>query len=110
MASANSNSIFRDGSNNKPSLFCGEHFGFWKIRMKTHLQSQGKDVWNVVLEVHFAPTTVVNGVGTPKPKASWDEDDEKKVIYDKKAINFIQGALGMDELFRISTCTMTKEI
>lgn len=78
--------------------------------MKAHLKSQGKDVWKVILEALFIPTTVVNGVGTPKPKASWNEDDEKKVLYDKKVINLLQGALGMDELFRISTSTTTKEI
>lgn len=86
MASANSNPIFRDGgSNNKPLLFCEEYFYFWKIRMKAHLESQGKDVWKAVLEGPFIPTTVVNGVGTPNPEASWNEDDEKRVLYDKKA-------------------------
>lgn len=69
--------------------------------MKAHIEYQGKDVWKVVLEGLFIPTTIVNGVGTPKLEASWNEDDEKKVLYDKKAINLIQGALGMDEIFRI---------
>lgn len=109
MASANSNPIFIDGNNNnKPSLVYGEYFDFWKIRMKAHLQSQGKDVWKVVLEGPFIPTSVFNGVGTLNPEASWDEDDEKRILYDKKAINLIQGDLGMDEFFRISTCTMEK--
>lgn len=67
-------------------------------------------MWKAVIEGPFVPTTVVNGVGTPKPEASWDEDDEKKVLYDKKAINLLQGALGMDEFFLISTCTTKKEI
>lgn len=56
------------------------------------------------------PTTIVNSVGTPKPEASWNEDDEKKALYDKKAINLLRGALGMDKLFPISTCTTEKEI
>lgn len=111
MASANSNCVFRDGgSNNKPPLFYGEYFVFWKIRMKAHLESQGKDVWKVVLEGPFIFTMVVNSVGTPKPEASWNRDDEKRVLYDKKAINLLQGALGIDEFFHISTCTTTKEI
>lgn len=73
--------------------------------MKAHLESQRKDVWKVVLKGPFIPTSVVNGVGAPKPEASWNEDDEKRVLYDKKVINLLQGALGMDEFFRISTCT-----
>ena len=28
-----------------------------------------------------------------------NEDDEKNVLYDKKAINLLQDALGMDEFF-----------
>ena len=111
MASANQNPVFRDGgSNNKPPLFCGEYFDFWKIRMKAHLEAQGEEIWDAVQNGPFVPTSVVNGVGTSKPKGSWDEDDKKKVLYDKKAINLLQGALSMDEFFRISACTTAKEI
>ena len=111
MASANNNLVFRDGgSNNKPPLFCGEYFDFWKIRMKAHLEAQGEEIWDAVQNGPFVPTTVVNGVGSSKPKTSWDDDDKKKVLYDKKAINLLQSALSMDEFFRISACTTTKQI
>lgn len=111
MTSANANPVFRDGgSNNKPPLFCGEYFDFWKIRMKAHLEAQGDEVWKAVLNGPFVPTSVVNGVGTPKIESSWDDDDKKKVLYDKKAINLLHGALSMDEFFRISACTTAKEI
>src|ERR1044072_1802909 len=110
MTSANANPVFRDGgSNNKPPLFCGEYFDFWKIRMKAHLEAQGDEVWKAVLNGPFVPTSVVNGVGTPKIESSWDDDDKKKVLYDKKAINLLHGALSMDEFFRISACTTAKE-
>ncbi|XP_058778997.1 uncharacterized protein LOC131652998 [Vicia villosa] len=69
MASENANLVFKDGgSNNKSPLFCGEYFDFWKIRMKEHLESQGKEVWKALVEGHFIPTNVVNGVGSPSPK------------------------------------------
>ena len=110
MASANQNPVFKDGgSNNKPPLFCGEYFDFWKIRMKAHLEAQGEEIWDAVQNGPFVPTSVVNGVGTSKPKGSWDEDDKKKVLYDKKAINLLQGALSMDEFFRVSQCTTAKK-
>ncbi|XP_050877803.1 uncharacterized protein LOC127081601 [Lathyrus oleraceus] len=78
--------------------------------MKAHLEAQGEEIWDPVQNGPFVPTTVVNGVGSSKPKTSWDDDDKKKVLYDKKAINLLQSALIMDEFFRISACTMAKQI
>ena len=103
MASASTNPVFKDGgSSNKPPLFSGEYFDFWKIRMKAHLEA--------VENGPHIPTSAVNGVGTPKVKASWDEDDKKKVLNEKKAINILQSVLSMDEFFRISQCKSAKEI
>src|SRR3954463_16618433 len=111
MASANQRPVFKDGgSNNKPPLFCGEYFDFWKIQMKAHLEAQGEEVWEAVQQGPHVPITVVNGVGSEKPKASWDDNDRKRVLADKKAISLLHGALSMDEFFRISTCTTAKEI
>lgn len=82
MASAIANLVFKDGgSSNKHPLFSGEYFNFQKIRMKAHLEAQGEVIWDVVENGLSVPTSVVNGVGTLKIKSSWDEDDEKKVIY-----------------------------
>lgn len=58
----------------------------------------------------FVFTSVVNDVGTTKIKSSWDEDDKKKVFYNKKIINLLQAAICMDEFFRVSQCTTIKEI
>ncbi|KAK2400748.1 gag-protease polyprotein [Trifolium repens] len=108
---ASANPTFRDGgSSNKPPLFNGEYFDFWKIRMKAHLEAQGDGIWKAVVDRPFIPMSVVNGVGTPKIESSWDEDDKKKVLNDKKAINILQSALIMDEFFRISQCQTAKEI
>jgi hypothetical protein len=35
-------------STNKPPLFDGTHFSFWKVRMRTHIMALGADVWDVV--------------------------------------------------------------
>lgn len=78
--------------------------------MKEHLEPQGREIFKAFENGRFIPTSVVNGIGTHKLESSWDEDDEIKVLYDKKAINILQGSLSMDEIFCISTCTTTKEI
>ena len=111
MASASTNPVFKDGgSSNKPPLFSGEYFDFWKIRMKAHLEAQGEGIWETVENGPHNPTSVVNGVGTPKVKSSYDEDDRKKILNEKKAINILQSALSMDEFFRVSQCKSAKEI
>ncbi|KAK2353731.1 gag-protease polyprotein [Trifolium repens] len=108
---ASAQHIFRDGgSNNKPPCFVGEYYDFWKIRMKAYLEAQGEEIWNAVENGPFIPTTVTNNVEEIKVKGSWTDDDKKKVLFDKKAINILQSALGMDEFFRISHCKTAKEI
>ena len=78
--------------------------------MKAHLEAPGEEIWDAVENGPFALVYVVTGVGSSKPKASWNEDNKKQVLYDKKEINLLQGALSMDEFFRVSTCTTAKEI
>lgn len=111
MASASNNPTFRDGgSNNKPPCFVGEHYDFWKIRMQSYLEAQGEEIWDAVENGPYVPTTVINDEVQNKVKTAWTDDDKKRVLYDKKAKNILQSALGMDEFFRISHCTTAKEI
>ncbi|XP_045798087.1 uncharacterized protein LOC123892341 [Trifolium pratense] len=108
---ASAQPVFRDGgSGNKPPCFVGEHYDFWKIRMQAFLEAQGEEIWDAVENGPFIPTTVVNNVVETKVKASWTDDDKRKVLFDKKAKNLLQSALGMDEFFRISQCKTAKEI
>lgn len=110
MALASPNHVFKDGgSSNKPPIFSIEYFDFWKIRMKAHLEARGEEIWNAVDNGLFVPISVVNGVGTPNIKSSWDEDDKKKVLYNKKAINILQSSLSINEFFRVSQCTRSKQ-
>ena len=43
-------------------LFDGHNYAFWSIRMKLFLQSQGIDVWQVVLNEYKAPEIVPTDV------------------------------------------------
>ena len=78
--------------------------------MKAHLEAQGDGIWETVENGLHNPISMVNGVGTPKVKSSYDEDDKKRILNEKKAINILQSALSMDDFFRISKCKSTKEI
>lgn len=71
MASTSANPVSKGGgSNNKPPLFSGEYFDFWKICMKAHLEAQRDEIWNAMENGLFVPTSVVSGVGTQKIKSS----------------------------------------
>ncbi|KAK2351768.1 hypothetical protein QL285_096970 [Trifolium repens] len=108
---ASAQSVFRNGgSNNKPPCFVGEYYDFLKIRMRAYLEAQGEEIWDAVQNGPYVPTTVTNNVEEIKVKGSWTDDDKKKVLLDKKAINIFQSALGNDEFFCISHCKTAKEI
>ncbi|KAI5434815.1 hypothetical protein KIW84_021580 [Lathyrus oleraceus] len=51
---------------------------------------------------------VVNGVGTPKPEESWNEDDEK-VLYNKKAINFKKRFVHLTNHLKMLDKTLTND-
>jgi len=68
------------------------------------------EFWNIIKNSPHIPTTVVNDVSSPKLKSSHNNDDHKKVLYDKKAVNNLASSLGMDEFFRIYDCKTAKEI
>lgn len=46
--------------------------------MQVHLEAQREEVWDVAENGLFISTSVVNGIGTPKIKNSWVENDNKK--------------------------------
>jgi len=78
--------------------------------MKMFLEAQGAEIWNAVKNGPYVPTTVLNGATSIKPQGSWDDDDHKKVLYDKEAKNILASALCMGEFFRISNRKTAKEI
>ena len=52
--------------------------------------------------------TNVDGVVVPKPKAQWNEDDEKKWLCYWKARNILISTLGVDEYYHVSHYTTAK--
>lgn len=70
-------------------------------------RAQGGEIWNVVENDPYVPKTVTNNVEQETLKGSWNEYENKKVLFDKKANNILQSTLAMDELFCISHCKTT---
>nr|KYP39777.1 Retrovirus-related Pol polyprotein from transposon TNT 1-94 [Cajanus cajan] len=94
---------------NTPSLFCGDNYPFWKVRMKIFMESVYRSIWQAVITEYKTPTKTKNGKEIEKPFDSWDQNEIKRVENDAKALNIIHSALNSNEFFRILACTTTKE-
>jgi len=56
---------------NKPSLFCGTNYHFWKVQMKIFMEYVNRGIWSVVANGFIIPTHVVDNKTVEKPYESW---------------------------------------
>ena len=74
-------SQFREGhSTQRPPLFNGSNYNYWKYRMKIYLQSLNYELWNIVEATYTKPT--IN-------YSAWNEEQKKSTNLDAKAMNFL---------------------
>jgi hypothetical protein len=76
-------------STNRPPLFDGTNFSFWKIRMRTHLMSLGADVWDVV------------ETGYVKPVVLASKGDNMEFSFNAKEMNAILSGLAEAEFVKV---------
>jgi hypothetical protein len=76
------NMIIHEGtSTNKPPMFDGTIFSFWKARIRTYTMALGVDVWDVV------------ETGYTKPVVLASKDDKLEFGFNEKAMNAILSGL-----------------
>jgi hypothetical protein len=86
-------------SSNIASLFKGDNYAFWSIRMRSYLMALGCDVW----------LSVINNYGVPETAPSYTT--AKKLCNDNsKVVNAILGGLENNVFFKFVHCKSTKEI
>ena len=108
---ANISQTFSEGvSINRPPLFAGENYLFWKIRMKIFLESIDMGVWDAIVNGPFIPMHTINNVHVEKDFNLWTADENKKVQYDARAKYIIHSALTMEEFYKVSTCKNAKKM
>ena len=95
---------------NRPPMFGGVSYAFWKIRMKIFMESIDIGIWDAVANGPFVPVQVVKEETMKKPWSEWSETERKNAQYDSLAKNIITSALNMDEFFRVSQCNSAKEM
>ena len=95
---------------NRPPLFDGTNYAFWKAQMTLFIKSLNGEVWDVV-EDGWTPPTVTDTSGTvqPLPKAKWIADHKALRDNNAKALNAITCAMNAEEYKKIMTCTTAKQ-
>ena len=103
--------LFAEGSVvNRPPMFSGMNYAFWKIRMQIFMESIDALIWEAVVHGPYVPMQVVKDGEVVKPRSEWNEIERRKAQHDLVAKNIITSALTMDEFFRISQCKSAKEM
>ena len=93
---------------NRSPLFVGEHFSFWKKKMKIFIQSIDPSAWNAIFKGPFIPTKEANGELVPKECDEMKDDEKRKVQDNQKAKNILTFGLSSDEFFHTARCKGAK--
>ena len=83
-----------------PPLFDGTNYAYWKVRMRTFLQSLDKKVWQVM------------EIGWTKPKevlTDWDDAKIKIANLNSRALNVLFSAVMNEKFKKISSIETAKE-
>jgi len=87
---------------NKPPLFYGLNYQFWKVRMKIFVESLDKRIWDAIENGPFIPTIEKDNVSVEKSWSQWTESESKKAKFYWIAKNIITSALNSNEFSRVS--------
>jgi len=103
MATEFPSSQFKEGHcTQRPPLFDGLYYNYWKCRMKIYLQSLNYELWNIVEVPYTKPTTNYS---------AWNEEQKKSANLNAKAMNVFFCALNKEEFFnRVSTSRSANQI
>jgi len=102
---------FGEGASiNRPPLFCGLNYQFWKVRMKIFVEFLDKGIWDAIKNGNFIPKLEKEGVFIEKPWSQWTDAKNKRAKFNCIAKNIITSALNFDEFFRVSQCGSSKEM
>src|SRR5436190_685935 len=88
-------------STQRPPLFDGNNYNYWKCQMRIYLQSFNPEIWQIVESAYTPPTTPVD---------KWSTNDKKLMQTNAKAMNALFCALERNEFNRVSNCKTAHEI
>jgi len=75
--------LFAEGSSiNRPPMFRGMNYAFWKIRMKFFMESIDFGIWEAVVDGLFVPMQVIKDETVKKSRSEWIVSERRKTQYD----------------------------
>jgi len=102
---------FGEGASiNRPPLFCGLNYQFWKVRMKIFVESLDRGIGDAIENGPFIPMFEKDNVFFKKPWSQWTERESKRAKFDCIAKNIITSSLNSNEFFKVSKCGFAKEM
>ncbi|BAT89667.1 hypothetical protein VIGAN_06068300 [Vigna angularis var. angularis] len=103
--------VYAEGASiNRPPLFTGDNYAFWKVRMEIFMGSVDRGIWEAVLNGPYIPKRTIDGVEVEKPYFNWTPEENRRAQFDIKARNIISSAVVLDEFYRISVCKTAQEM
>jgi len=78
----NSLSFAEGASINRPPMFSGVNYQFWKIRMQIFIESIDRGIWNAIINGPYIPMHIVDGVSVVKSFDELTDIENKRVQYD----------------------------
>ena len=87
----------------RPPMFCGENFSFWKDLMINFIDSQDIDVWDTIEFGYIFPTKKDdNGVEIRKHVKEYSATEKLLAQRNVKALNYLYCALHINEYNRVA--------
>ena len=96
-----STSLVEGQSTNRPPLFNGTCYNYWKARMRIYIQAVDYELWRVISN---GPKFPRDKEGMLKDEKEWDSADLKLMSLNSKAMNVLYFALDSNEFNRVSGC------
>ena len=98
-------------STQRPPMFNGKHYPYWKNRMEIFIKAENYQVWRVIELGDFEVTTRdENGNTIPKPLSLYDKEDYEKMEMNNMAKKLLHCGLGPHEHNRIMGCKTAKQM
>ncbi|CAO2837831.1 unnamed protein product, partial [Amaranthus hypochondriacus] len=98
-------------STQRPPMFDGKFYTYWKNRMEIFIKAENYQVWRVIEVGDFEVTTTnSNNETVPKPITEYEKEDFQKMEMNALAIKLLHCGLGPNEHNRIMGCKSAKQI